>query len=439
MADTDALKQWALGAFAVLLLVGTGVKVCGGPPRGHTTLPVVVRPDPSGAPPMVALALPKSKTGLSAPIAAAWMPGGDVIVAGLDVPTKSIRVQRIDRLDAVVGAQPVFEHMEWSSDSDLKAAASAEGVAITWRGLLGGKLVRQLALLGPKLETRGAPVDVAAASCATRAGLWFADNSMATTLRWNGDRAMFPLPKDKEASLLCSQTRAFAVLEEEERSSILPLQADAGAAITMLKENEFGDDDQRELSEYTVGEEVGVVRLALSGAVALRETKQGVPDLLHKLKTSIGRDDDVVAVDASPRMVVVVYTVDGGAGCPDDSGSKILALRIDRRSFEESVIELAPARCGGENGPFFTGVLGDDVSVAWVERTAGIGNARAPIVALTHATVDIGGKPAAVRIEQPADAIVDAGCDGTNCFAVALARGDDNDVMKPGYARVLRW
>ncbi|MBX3229260.1 MAG: hypothetical protein KIT84_18435 [Labilithrix sp.] len=438
MPDTDALKQWGLGAFAVLLLVGTGVKVCGGGPPPKP-VPVVVAPEPSAAPPVVAAPLPKSKVGLSAPIAAAWMPGGDVVVAGLDVPTRTIRVQRIDKLDAVVANEPAFDDVAWSTDADLKVAASAEGAFVTWRGLRGGKLVRELAFFGPDLAKRGAPIDVAAASCATRAGIWFADAALVTSVGWSGDRATFALPKDKEAALLCSATRAYAVLEEDEQTSILPLHDDAGAPVVMTRESDFGEDDQRELAEYTVGDEVGVVRLALSGAVALRETKAGVPDALHKLATTIGRDDDVVAVDATSKMVVIVYTQDA-AGCKaDETGSRVMALRVDRRSFEESVVELAPARCGGENGPFFTGVLEDQLSVAWVERTAGVGKARAPIAGLTHTHVDLLGAPIATHLDQPADAIVDAGCDGAKCFAVALVRHDAEDAKTPGYARVIRW
>ena len=44
-----------------------------------------------------------------------------------------------------------------------------------------------------------------------------------------------------------------------------------------------------------------------------------------------------------------------------------------------------------------------------------------------------------VRTEQPSDALVDAGCDGTRCYAVALARRPGMDAMVPGYARVIRY
>jgi hypothetical protein len=91
-------------------------------------------------------------------------------------------------------------------------------------------------------------------------------------------------------------------------------------------------------------------------------------------------------------------------------------------------------------GPFFTGALGDAVSVAWVERVPVAGKARAPIAGLAHRTVNAAGAPGElVRAEQPADALVDAGCDGARCYAVALARRAGMDAMIPGLARVLRY
>jgi hypothetical protein len=190
------------------------------------------------------------------------------------------------------------------------------------------------------------------------------------------------------------------------------------------------------------------VRLGVSGAVTLREVKAGAPGPIHKLKTTIPRDDDVVAVDASPRAVVIVFTEDVGDACPNanDAGStgaastRVKALRIDRTTFEESIVELSPGMCGREVGPFFTGALGDTVSVAWVERVPVAGKARAPVAGLAHRVVPAAGPPGELaRSDQPADALVDAGCDGARCYAVALARREGMDAMVPGLARVIRY
>jgi hypothetical protein len=400
--------------------------------------------------------------GLSAPIAAARGDHGDVVVAGLDVLARAIRVQRISEKDEVLADRTVLEGVAWSSESELKVVPAAAGVAITWHGLRAGKLVRQLVILGADLAPTAKVLDVSAASCATRDALWFTDGKRVHARPWTGKPSRFDLPKDKDAALVCGSHRAFALLDEEEGTSVVmfggaPLAngdagadggADAGASPVMqlLKESDFGEDDQRERSEYTVGDDVGVVRLGTSGAVTLREVRGGAPGPLHKLRTAIPRDDDVVAVDASPRVVVIVFSEDVSDSCAKDGGTsmvgstRVKALRIDRTTFEESLVELSPGMCAREVGPFFTGAQGDDVSVAWVERLPIAGKSRAPIASLAHRVVPAAGPaPDLVRVEQPADALVDAACDGTRCYAVALARRAGMDAMVPGLAKVIRY
>lgn len=396
--------------------------------------------------------------GLSAPIAAARGDHGDVVVAGLDVLARAIRVQRISEKDEVLADRTVLEGVAWSSESELKVVPAAAGVAITWRGLRAGKVVRQLVILGADLAPTGAVLDVSAASCATRDALWFTDGKRVHVRPWTGRPARFELPKDKDAVLVCGLHRAFALLDEEEGTSVAMFggaaleNGDAGVdagpspVMQLLKESEFGEDDQRERPEYTVGDDVGVVRLGASGAIALREVRGGAPGSLHKLRTAIGRDDDVVSVDASPRVVVIVFTEDVSDSCAKDGGTatvgstRVKALRVDRTTFEESIVELSPGMCAREVGPFFTGAQGDGVSVAWVERVPIAGKSRAPIAALAHRVVPAAGPaPDLVRVEQPADALVDAACDGTRCYAVALARRAGMDAMVPGLAKVIRY
>ena len=103
-------------------------------------------------------------------------------------------------------------------------------------------------------------------------------------------------------------------------------------------------------------------------------------------------------------------------------------------------MELAPGACGREVGPFFTGAMGDAISVGWVERVPVAGKPRAPIAGLAHRRVPAQGLPGElVHVEQLADALADAGCDATHCYAVALARRAGMDAMVPGFARVIRY
>jgi hypothetical protein len=430
MATSNRTKQIGLVA-ALVVVAGLGFRLCAkrdGGTEGSA---------PSGAAPT-----PNSATGLSAPIAAARAPNGDVLVAGLDATAKGIRVQRIDANDRSLADRIVLSDVAGSNDADLKLVApSKDGAAIRWRGLRGGKLSKDLVLLGPDLAPKGEPSEVGAALCATKDAVWSSEGKHATARRWDGTSSRIDLPKEEEASLLCGSTSAFAVLAGEERTSLLPLTGEKHVALTVLRENDFGDDEERETTEYTVGDDVGMVRLGASGSVAVRELVNGALGPLRRLKAALPKDDDLVAVDASPKVLTLVYTHDVSSECPAKANdtnvsTKILALRVDRQTFEESIVELAPGKCGYEVGPFMTGVVGEGVSVAWSERTGGAGKPRAPITALAHTVVGASGKPVLARIEQAAEALVDAGCDGTRCAAVALVRREGEAAA---FAKVLRY
>lgn len=383
---------------------------------------------------------------LSAPIAAAHATGGDVLVAGLDVPGKAIHLLRIGASDEVRAQGTVFDDVKWSSESDLKVIAAASGgAAVTWRGLRSGKMGRALAIVDSGIARKGAPVEVSGPSCATRDAIWFTDGKRAHAKTWAGATIDVDLPKEKEASLVCGTTRAWAFLEEDEGTSFLPLAgADGGRAstVTLIRESDFGEDEQRERSEYTVGDDLGVVRLASSGALAFREVKEGVVGALKKARTRIPHDDDVVAVDASPKALVVVFTQDASSTCPDGQAStKVSAVRIERGGAgEETPLELSTGTCSREVGPFFTNAVGEGVAVAWVERVPVAGKPKPPIVALAHAFVPAAGAAQTVkRIDVAADALVDAGCDVERCYAAALERKAGTDGMVPGPIRVLRY
>lgn len=389
---------------------------------------------------------------LSTPIAAAHV-GSDVIVAAYDADAKVIRAQRIDPKDAVIAEGVLLRDVEAGTDTELKVVARGDeghvAGALMWRGLHDKKPVRELVMFEPKskpgssvqsLEPRGEVSEVPAASCATRDGLWFADGARALSFPFKGVASKMSLPKDKEASLLCAQHRAFAVLEEDERTSVLVLGADGAAEIPMVREADFGEDEQRELAEYSVGDDVGFVRLAASGAVAVRELEGTTPTPIKRLKRLIPRDSDVVAVDASSSQIVVVYTEDVADAGADDREStactRVSVIRIERSSFEESSRELAPPRCGVEVGPFFTSAVGAGaVSVAWAERASTVvGKPRAPIVGLSYATIQ-GAPTAPKRIDVAAEALVDAGCSSDSCYAAALVRSDSGR----GAIKILRY
>lgn len=394
--------------------------------------------------------------GLSAPIAAARVENGEVVVAALDVPLKALRVQRIDSKDTIVKERTILDGtIVWSSDAELKMAPAANGVVITARALT-AKRAGQLVVVGPDLAPKGDVMDVAPSTCATHDALWSTDGTHVRARPWTGKAFYGSLPKEKDVAFACGIHRAFALLDEDNGTSVSVLTAggDAGAGegglqiaspISLLVDTDFGEDEQRERSDYTIGDELGVVRLASSGSVVVRELSGNTVGPLHKLKTAIPRDDDVVTVDASPKSLLIVYTQDASDTCKEagapTASTKVMALRIDRKTWEETTLELSPGMCGREVGPFFTGALGDDIDLAWVERVPVKGKSQAPIAALAHRRVPAAGALAGdlSRIDVAADALVDAGCDADRCYAVALTRRPGADVMVPGTARVLRY
>jgi hypothetical protein len=434
------------GACAVAVLAVVPACTCSKTPPPPA--PVDAAP---AAPVASAAAASEPPLGLSAPIAATHLGSGAVVVAGLDVPAKAIRVERIDDKDAITLERTALSDVAWSSEADLRIVPAGAGVAITWRGKRGGKLVRQLVVLDADLAPKGEPVDVTAAACATDDALYWTDGAHMDARKWSGASSRTDLPKDKDASLVCGAHAAYAVLEDDDGVSIARFGGDAGdKSVRLLEDSAFGEDEPRERAEYTAGDDLGVVRLAASGSLALRELSHGVPGPLRRLTTKLSRDADVVAVDASARAVVVVSTEDASASCDSGSSTRVLALRIDRASLEESTVELSPGSCGREVGPFFTGARPGDggVAVAWVERVPRHGDPRAPIEGLAYRVVPASGagvdaravaSPPLGRIEQAADALVDAGCDAARCYAVALARKPGMDAMVPGFAKVLRY
>ena len=421
-----------LGGVAVLLVGGSALSR--GPRKETPIAADAAKADDDASAPGGEITKPLE--GLARPFAADAMGNGDVVVAAVD--GQAGRVQRINGTESIVANKLVLRDVVPSPDAEMKVFAQPEGIYVLWRGLHEGKLGRFLVALDPDLKVRTATSVSSSVLCGTRTDLWMLDGERVTAHPYAaGATRSVALPKDRDASLLCSTSAAYAVLDADERTEVMALE-DKGAVkpTTVLKDSEFGEDEQRELSEFTTADGPGFVRLAASGAIALREVNAGKAGTLHRLKTAIGRDDDVVAADASGRIAVIVYTEDLAEDGGDRACPRVMALRVDRQSFEETTLELSAGRCGFEVGPFFTSAVGDAVSVAWPERTGGTGQPRAPVVSLATSLVAAGPAPALARIDQAAEAMVDATCDANACYAVALTHASEG---APGVAKVVRY
>ena len=206
----------------------------------------------------------------------------------LDVPASAIRVQRISPKDEVAADRTVLDGrcvVERVGAEGRPGAARAS--AVTWRGLRGGKLVRQLARPRPRsrAEGRGHRRRRRVLRDARRA-LVHRRQARALAAVGSGQRDRTAISRrTRTPSLVCGAHRAFALLDEDDGTSLVVLggaDADAGAdagraphsvrerppqsqppprAGALLKESDFGEDDQRERADYTVGDDLGVVRL----------------------------------------------------------------------------------------------------------------------------------------------------------------------------------
>lgn len=394
-------------------------------------------------------AAPLSLEGFSSPIAATHLPGGDVL-AGLVAADGVIRVVGVTD-GKPVWASNALRSVSWAPDAELSLHPGPDGrVALVWRGPRAGKPGRALVLLGPHGEVSADPTEVGAASCATADGVAWLDPRATGAVRvvarrWSEPtaREMLTIAADRDPALACGD-HAVVVLGDGDddltAASFVP-GTSANAPVVVLRDADFGDDDEREHDAYTIGDDLGLVRVANSGAVAMRELpRSGPPTPWRRLKHPIAPDDDVVAVDGDADTTLVVFTHDTDESCPGigSTAESVRALRVDRKTGAASLLDLAPAACDRTPGPFWIAAAPSGLTIAWVERGTKLPSQAPPIVGVSVRTLTAEGT-ASRRIDLQADAVKDAGCDGRTCALAALLRPTDNDGTQPGAIRVLSY
>jgi hypothetical protein len=378
----------------------------------------------------------------SAPIAAARV-GGAVVVAGLVAAEGVVRVTGRDEggswtADAMRG-------VAWSADAELTLQAAGTGVAVLWRGLREGKSGRSLAVLGPRGEAIAAPIEVGTSLCTTADGVaWIDAGGGATHVRsrrWSDPVAhdVDVLKPDRDPSLVCGAHGVFVLGDGDDdvtASTFMPGEAAGAQAVIAIRDADFGD-EEREHDAYSTSDTLGLVRVGGKGTLAIRELPLGGSlGPWRRLKSVLSEDDDVVAVDGDATATVVVFTHDTDDACPGlgSSATSVRAVFLDRKSDAEALLDLAAADCDRARGPFWFASSPGGPLVAWVERNAKT-PASAPIAGVAFSPLRADAHP--TRVEQPADAVVDAGCDDHACAAAALVREPDSDGMRPAPIRLL--
>jgi hypothetical protein len=399
---------------------------------------------PAGPPPV-------SPAVFSAPIAASRT-HHQLIVAGLVAAEGVVRVMSLTAgepawtVDAVRG-------VAWVADAELKLQPAADGVALQWRGILGGKAGTTLVVLGPHGELRGEPVAVGAGWCTTADGLAWLDPRGATPMHvraraWaeSAARDVATLSPDRAPTLLCGDHDAFILGEGDDDLTAIAFSPGEGSArpsLVAIRDRDFGDDDEREHEAFTIGDDLGIVRVGGGGTMYLREVSHAHASPWHRLRRALSEDDDVVAVDGDGASTFVVSTREAADACPggESAAQTVHALRIDRQTTDEATALLAPADCDGTPGPFWVADAAGSPVVAWSRRRAHPAANAAPIDSLVYRVFPalVAGSEPSPGTERPreghvdvdADALVEAGCDDAGCFAAALMRVPDNDGGRP--------
>ena len=406
-------------------------------------MPSVPAPTPRAPPP--ALSLPA----LSAPIGALMLPDGAVVLAGLAVKDKVLRVARVDKDERVAWITDALSSAEWVHDSDVSVHPAGAGVVVAFRGRLEGGVARRLV----RLDARGAVLGQhpgGRVACSTRAGLFWLEGRAAVwaDLGDGPTRAALPSPLVGEPSLFCEPATASLILDDDGALSRAPLgAATVGAPLPLLAAPER-DEDEREHALFHAAGGPGVLRVGAAGALSF--TRGGAP---QKVSARLHDDDDLLVVDADERTLYAVATQDH-EGCPAGEDASALPttrtsrfstsvhlLRVDLTSGEATREELGRAACGHQPGPFFLGGTRGRHVLAWSERApTGARRQRAPIAALAVRVFGPAvGDVTRRRDELRADALADAGCTDAGCAAVWLERPEGRDDREPELPRVLRY
>jgi hypothetical protein len=419
-----------------------------------TTAPVADQPAASAstsASGPVASAVPTVKLDpavFSAPIGAARA-GHQDVVAGL------VAAEHVVRVLGMAGGKPAWgidalRDVTWAPDAELHVQSAGDaGVVVVWRGPRAGKSGRSLVVVGPHGELRGDPMDVGGGFCATTAGLaWIDPRSsgparvLARTWAESTGHEVLSVSSERDPALACGD-HAVVVLGDGDddltAASFVP-GSSAHAPVVALRDADFGEDDEREHDVFTQGDDLGLVRVASSGAIAMRDVpRSGAPTPWRRLKQSLPQDDDVVAVDGDASATFVVYTHDAAESCPGigSTAEAVRALRIDRATGAESVLDLAPPDCDHAPGPFWIATTAPGgPTIGWVERATKLA-AKAPPISGVALRVWSAAAVTPRHLDLSADTVTDAGCDASACSVAALVRAPGTDGMQPEEIRVL--
>jgi hypothetical protein len=409
----------------VLPFVVTGCSSCG---KSGTTSATDASPAASSAP-LTAAAAPE----LSLPIGADLAPDGAIWVAGYAAARKAVVVTRFDASGAATATGDAFTEADWTSGAELRVFSGAKGIAVAFRGLVGGKSGQHVRLMDPSAHAYPGldAFDADGIPCGTKDAVVAMDRIAAggrlTIHPFDGSAAKLGLPSVPDATLACGDSKAFLLDDGDDGLAVRSIEQ---TTTTNVAPGE-GDDEPRDHPAFTVGDELSILVVTTGGALKLVAPFDQPPRAVGKL----GDDEDLVAVDGDEKRAFVVYTKDDLTRCGADRLVSDVYLQIIPRDGGKSTTDdVVKAGCDVDVGPFWIGAAGGKTIVAWGERDGKRTKGAPPVTGVGYRIV---GEGAAQRIAVSGEDVTFAGCSGAKCFAVSLERPTGTDGMVPGKARIV--
>jgi hypothetical protein len=369
---------------------------------------------------------------IAAPIAAARAPSGVVLAAGTVPSRGAVVVSRIGDASAKVWSVDALTGLSASTNVELRAFPSADGIILVYRGRREGRPVTEAVTVSAAGKVSATTVEASTAACATDDALtWIArakgGASRVLTVPWSLSPVaeLLTLPEERDPMLVCGSKTVFVLGDGEKDTTLAFLRSGPQPSSVVMRERDFAD-EEREHDSFVVGDSLGLVRIGQSGSVSIREVAVAVHDggagAWRHLTTKLTEADDVVAVDGDPRANLVVFTRDDSGSCDGPGAPSVHALYVTKESGAEQIVDLAPAACDRDPAQFWTGAIGGSFVAAWADRPSAPPVGDPKVTGLFYRTVGAKGLGELKHVPLTADEIVDADCDKNRCYAAVLAR-----------------
>jgi hypothetical protein len=367
------------------------------------------------------------KNTLVPPIAAARTASGTTFVAGWSKGRDALVVKRLGdagelwSVDAISG-------IDAGANAEVRVLPLGSGVVATARGVRGGGAVTEAVAVTAAGSVSGPTIAVGAAACATDDALgWIATSrggvfrvrSVPVALAPVAD--LYSISAERDPMLVCGSHSFFALGDGENDTTLEFSEGAPPHAKVVMRERDFAD-EEREHDTFVFGDTLGLLRVGQSGSLSIRRVKAGEWGEWRRVTARLEPNDEVVAVDGDAQSSLIVFTRDD-TGCDGSAASSIHAFGIGREL--ERPVDLAPGECGKEKGPFWTGAIAGRFVTAWVDRNSTPKEDEPRVLGISYRAFSLESAGELVHVTRAADAIVDAGCDDSRCYAVALARSSD--------------